>query len=95
MTPAAWAVNDRYRMLISLGRRDLGAEAIRATLATAREPNGSVHGGAASDAHRATAAWQAAGATDRRGVRSPGDGIEDRASGDLPSGRGAVAHGGR
>ncbi|MFF1473760.1 TetR/AcrR family transcriptional regulator [Streptomyces mirabilis] len=30
MALAAWAVGDQYRMLISLGRRDLGAEAIRA-----------------------------------------------------------------
>ncbi|MER5521595.1 helix-turn-helix domain-containing protein [Streptomyces sp. NPDC002763] len=40
MTPVvltAWAVGDQYRMLISLGRRHLGAEAIHATLAPARE----------------------------------------------------------
>ncbi|MFG2368835.1 TetR/AcrR family transcriptional regulator [Streptomyces mirabilis] len=37
MALAAWAVGDQYRMLISLGRRDLGDEAIRATLAPARE----------------------------------------------------------
>ncbi|MFE5371268.1 TetR/AcrR family transcriptional regulator [Streptomyces mirabilis] len=37
MALAAWAVGDQYRMLISLGRRDLGAEAIRAALAPARE----------------------------------------------------------
>ncbi|MGW7817714.1 hypothetical protein ACWGLF_06170 [Streptomyces puniciscabiei] len=34
---AAWAVGDQYRMLISLGRRHLGEEAVRATLAPARE----------------------------------------------------------
>ncbi|MFF3656308.1 TetR/AcrR family transcriptional regulator [Streptomyces olivochromogenes] len=37
MALAAWAVGDQYRMLISLGRRDLGDEAIRATLAPARD----------------------------------------------------------
>ncbi|MEV6054696.1 TetR/AcrR family transcriptional regulator [Streptomyces sp. NPDC052107] len=37
MVLAAWAVGDQYRMLISLGRRHLGEEAIRATLAQARE----------------------------------------------------------
>jgi AcrR family transcriptional regulator len=37
MALAARAVGDQYRMLISLGRRDLGDEAIRATLAPARE----------------------------------------------------------
>jgi AcrR family transcriptional regulator len=37
MVLAAWAVGDQYRMLISLGRRHLGEEAIRATLAPARE----------------------------------------------------------
>ncbi|MEU6096247.1 TetR/AcrR family transcriptional regulator [Streptomyces sp. NPDC047079] len=37
MALAAWAVGDQYRMLISLGRRHLGEEAIRATLAPARE----------------------------------------------------------
>ena len=36
MTRAVWQVGDRYRMLISLGRRDLGEEGIRATLAPAR-----------------------------------------------------------
>ncbi|AOR31244.1 TetR family transcriptional regulator [Streptomyces fodineus] len=36
MALAAWAVGDQYRMLISLGRRHLGEEAIRATLAPAR-----------------------------------------------------------
>ncbi|WP_405552093.1 TetR/AcrR family transcriptional regulator [Streptomyces sp. NBC_01171] len=33
---AVWAVGDQYRMLISLGRRHLGEETIRATLAPAR-----------------------------------------------------------
>jgi AcrR family transcriptional regulator len=37
MALAAWAVGDQYRMLISLGRRHLGEEAIRVTLAAARE----------------------------------------------------------
>lgn len=37
MNLAAWAVGDRYRMLISLGRRDLGEEGVRAVLAPARE----------------------------------------------------------
>ncbi|MER5663319.1 TetR/AcrR family transcriptional regulator [Streptomyces mirabilis] len=37
MALAAWAVGDQYRMLISLGRRDLGDEATRAALAPARE----------------------------------------------------------
>ncbi|MFF3904478.1 TetR/AcrR family transcriptional regulator [Streptomyces sp. NPDC001848] len=37
MALAAWAVGDQYRMLISLGRRHLGEEAIRATLAPARQ----------------------------------------------------------
>jgi AcrR family transcriptional regulator len=37
LTLAAWAVGDRYRMLISLGRRDLGEQAVRAILAPARE----------------------------------------------------------
>ncbi|MFJ8098067.1 TetR/AcrR family transcriptional regulator [Streptomyces griseofuscus] len=37
MVLAAWAVGDQYRMLISLRRRGVGAEAIRATLAPARE----------------------------------------------------------
>ena len=37
MVLAAWAVGDQYRMLMSLGRRHLGEEAIRATLAPARE----------------------------------------------------------
>jgi AcrR family transcriptional regulator len=36
MALAAWAVGDQYRMLISLGRRHLGEETIRATLAPAR-----------------------------------------------------------
>jgi AcrR family transcriptional regulator len=36
MSLASWAVGDRYRMLISLGRRDLGEEGIRAVLAPAR-----------------------------------------------------------
>jgi AcrR family transcriptional regulator len=36
MSLAAAAVGDRYRMLISLGRRDLGEEGIRAALAPAR-----------------------------------------------------------
>jgi hypothetical protein len=34
---AAWAVKDEYRMLISLGRRRPGQEAIRATLAPVRQ----------------------------------------------------------
>ncbi len=33
---ATWAVGDRYRMLISLARRDLGEDRIRAALAPAR-----------------------------------------------------------
>ncbi|MFI5474523.1 TetR/AcrR family transcriptional regulator [Streptomyces cacaoi] len=37
MALAAWSVGDRYRMLISLGRRDPGEAEIRATLAPARE----------------------------------------------------------
>lgn len=37
MVLAAWAVGDRYRMLFALGRRHLGEDAIRATLAPARE----------------------------------------------------------
>ncbi|MER6081936.1 TetR/AcrR family transcriptional regulator [Streptomyces sp. NPDC001833] len=37
MVLAAWAVGDQYRMLISLGRRHLGEEAIHAALAPARE----------------------------------------------------------
>ncbi|MFF7352507.1 MULTISPECIES: TetR/AcrR family transcriptional regulator [Streptomyces] len=37
MVLAAWAVGDQYRMLISLGRRGVGQEAIRTTLAPARE----------------------------------------------------------
>jgi AcrR family transcriptional regulator len=37
MALAAWAVGDQYRMLISLGRRHLREETIRATLAPARE----------------------------------------------------------
>ncbi|MEY9841392.1 TetR/AcrR family transcriptional regulator [Streptacidiphilus sp. EB103A] len=36
VTLAVWAVGDRYRMLISLARRDLGEEGIRAALAPAR-----------------------------------------------------------
>ncbi|GAB7029692.1 helix-turn-helix domain-containing protein [Streptomyces sp. NPDC021749] len=36
MTLAVWAVGDRYRMLIALGRRDLGEEGIRAALAPVR-----------------------------------------------------------
>ena len=36
MVLASWAVGDRYRMLISLGRRDLGEEGIRAALAPGR-----------------------------------------------------------
>lgn len=36
MTIAAWAVGDRYRMLISLARRDLGQEGIRTAVAPAR-----------------------------------------------------------
>ncbi|MFI2207466.1 TetR/AcrR family transcriptional regulator [Streptomyces sp. NPDC020192] len=37
MVLAAWAVGDQYCMLISLGRRGVGQEAIRTTLAPARE----------------------------------------------------------
>ncbi|MFG2261678.1 TetR/AcrR family transcriptional regulator [Streptomyces sp. NPDC048720] len=37
MALTAWAVGDHYRMLISFGRRHRGQEAIRATLAPARE----------------------------------------------------------
>ncbi|MFJ3303816.1 TetR/AcrR family transcriptional regulator [Streptomyces sp. NPDC086549] len=37
MVLAAWAVGDQYRMLIALGRRHLGEDAIRATLTPARE----------------------------------------------------------
>ncbi|MGW3207553.1 TetR/AcrR family transcriptional regulator [Streptomyces sp. NPDC001135] len=37
MVLAGWAVGDQYRMLIALGRRHLGDEAIPATLAPARE----------------------------------------------------------
>ncbi|MGW7408426.1 TetR/AcrR family transcriptional regulator [Streptomyces sp. NPDC054833] len=37
MVLAAWAVGDQYRMLIALGRRHLGEDAFRATLAPARE----------------------------------------------------------
>ena len=33
---ASWAVGDRYRMMIALGRRDLGEEAIQATLGPSR-----------------------------------------------------------
>src|SRR6516165_8360772 len=36
LTLAIWAVGDRYRMLIALGRRDLGEESIHAALAPAR-----------------------------------------------------------
>ena len=36
MVLASWPAGDRYRMLISLGRRDLGGETIRAALAPAR-----------------------------------------------------------
>ncbi|MCI3270680.1 TetR/AcrR family transcriptional regulator [Streptomyces cylindrosporus] len=37
MVLAAWAVGDEYRMLISLGRRHLGEDALRLALAPARE----------------------------------------------------------
>jgi AcrR family transcriptional regulator len=37
MVLAAWAVGDRYRMLVSLGRRHQGEAAIRAALAPARD----------------------------------------------------------
>ncbi|MGW5653273.1 TetR/AcrR family transcriptional regulator [Streptomyces humi] len=37
MVLAAWAVGDQYRMLISLGRRGMGQDAIRTVLAPARE----------------------------------------------------------
>lgn len=37
MVLASSAVGDRYRMLIALGRRDLGAKAVRDTLAPARD----------------------------------------------------------
>jgi len=37
MTLAVWAAGDRYRMLISLGRRTLGDEGIRAALAPVRD----------------------------------------------------------
>jgi AcrR family transcriptional regulator len=37
MTIAVWAAGDRYRMLISLGRRALGEEGIRAALAPVRD----------------------------------------------------------
>ncbi|WP_433462665.1 TetR/AcrR family transcriptional regulator [Spirillospora sp. CA-128828] len=37
MTLAVWGVGDRYRMLISLARRDLGEEGVRAVLSPARE----------------------------------------------------------
>ncbi|WP_217555575.1 TetR/AcrR family transcriptional regulator [Streptomyces sp. GbtcB6] len=37
MALAAWAVGDRFRMLISLGRRHPGGDAVHATLAPARE----------------------------------------------------------
>lgn len=36
MTVAGWAVGDRYRMLISLARRDLGHEGVRGAVAPAR-----------------------------------------------------------
>ncbi|MER6031358.1 TetR/AcrR family transcriptional regulator [Streptomyces sp. NPDC001851] len=36
MVLAAWTVGDHYRMLITLGRRHLGEDAIRTTLAPAR-----------------------------------------------------------
>ncbi|MGW5430865.1 TetR/AcrR family transcriptional regulator [Streptomyces sp. NPDC004059] len=36
MVLAAWTVGDHYRMLIALGRRHLGEDAIRTTLAPAR-----------------------------------------------------------
>lgn len=42
MALAGWAVGDQYRMLISLGRRHLGEEAMRATLAPAREQAASI-----------------------------------------------------
>ncbi|GAA0229970.1 TetR/AcrR family transcriptional regulator [Actinomadura nitritigenes] len=37
MTLAVWEVGDRYRMLISLARRDLGEEGVRTVLSPARE----------------------------------------------------------
>lgn len=37
MTIAVWAAGDRYRMLISLGRRALGEEGIRAALSPVRD----------------------------------------------------------
>lgn len=37
MVLAAWAVGDQYRMLVSLGRRGMGQDAIRTILAPARE----------------------------------------------------------
>ncbi|MEU6067600.1 hypothetical protein ABZ864_24780 [Streptomyces sp. NPDC047082] len=37
MVLSGWAVRDQYRTLISLGRRHLGDEAIRATLAPVRD----------------------------------------------------------
>ncbi|MER5795200.1 TetR/AcrR family transcriptional regulator [Streptomyces sp. NPDC001980] len=37
MALAAWAVGDRFRMLISLGRRHPGGDAVHTTLAPARE----------------------------------------------------------
>jgi AcrR family transcriptional regulator len=37
MVLSGWAVRDQYRTLISLGRRHLGDEAIRATLASVRD----------------------------------------------------------
>jgi AcrR family transcriptional regulator len=39
---AAWAVGDRYRMLIALGRRDLDEESINAALGPARAEGSSV-----------------------------------------------------
>ncbi|MFD0327322.1 hypothetical protein ACFQZC_01595 [Streptacidiphilus monticola] len=36
MTLAMWTVGDRYRMLISLARRDIGEEGVRAALEPAR-----------------------------------------------------------
>lgn len=42
MTLAVWAVGDRYRMLLSLARHDLGEEGIRAAIAPARAEASSV-----------------------------------------------------
>jgi len=42
MALAGWVVADEYRMLISLGRRHLGEEVMRATLAPAREEVASI-----------------------------------------------------